>query len=178
MPVSALHRQIAAIALRAAARHGFALAGGNALITHGMIDRYTEDVDLFTDQPSGVEDAAGAVEAVLRDAGFDVDRPDQTGGLSDIFYGMAQGLAEWQVTATGSGRERSPRCGDGSPPGRGTDRHPRRRRSRSAKWPCPNCPAASKRQPGRSSGRLAARWPCSRPVDWPTSMRYPSGSRM
>jgi Lanthionine synthetase C-like protein len=33
-------------------------------------------------------------------------------------------------------------------------------------------------QPGRSSGRLAASWPCSRPVDWPTSMRYPSGSRM
>jgi hypothetical protein len=33
-------------------------------------------------------------------------------------------------------------------------------------------------QPGRSSGRFAARWPCSRPVDWPTSMRYPSGSRM
>ena len=32
-------------------------------------------------------------------------------------------------------------------------------------------------QPGRSSGRLAASWPCSRPVDWPTSMRYPSGSR-
>jgi len=25
--------------------------------------------------------------------------------------------------------------------------------------------------PGRSSGRFAARWPCSRPVDWPTSMR-------
>jgi len=33
-------------------------------------------------------------------------------------------------------------------------------------------------QPGRSSGRFAARWPCSRPVDWPTSMRYPSGSRI
>ena len=33
-------------------------------------------------------------------------------------------------------------------------------------------------QPGRSSGRLAASLPCSRPVAWPTSMRYPSGSRM
>jgi hypothetical protein len=33
-------------------------------------------------------------------------------------------------------------------------------------------------QPGRSSGRLAASWPCSTPVAWPTSMRYPSGSRM
>ena len=26
-------------------------------------------------------------------------------------------------------------------------------------------------QPGKSSGRLAARWPCIRPVDWPTSIR-------
>jgi predicted RNA polymerase sigma factor len=33
-------------------------------------------------------------------------------------------------------------------------------------------------QPGRSSGRLAASSPCSRPVDCPTSIRYPSGSRM
>jgi hypothetical protein len=33
-------------------------------------------------------------------------------------------------------------------------------------------------QPGRSSGRFAARSPCSMPVAWPTSMRYPSGSRM
>ena len=32
-------------------------------------------------------------------------------------------------------------------------------------------------QPGRSSGRLAASLPCSRPVAWPTSIRYPSGSR-
>jgi hypothetical protein len=35
-----------------------------------------------------------------------------------------------------------------------------------------------RRQPGRSSGRFAASLPCSTPVDWPTSIRYPSGSRM
>ena len=99
MPVSELHRQIAAIVLRAAAGHGFALAGGNALIAHGMIDRPTQDVDVFTNQPSGVEDAADAVEAALRDAGFSISRHDKTGGLSDIFDGMGQGLAEWQVTA-------------------------------------------------------------------------------
>ncbi|HYZ52093.1 MAG TPA: nucleotidyl transferase AbiEii/AbiGii toxin family protein [Streptosporangiaceae bacterium] len=99
MPVSELHRQIAAVVLRAAGRYGFALAGGNALIAHGVIDRYTADVDVFTDQPGGVEDAAGAVEAALRDAGYDIDRQDKTGGLSDLFDGMGQGLAEWKVTA-------------------------------------------------------------------------------
>jgi hypothetical protein len=35
---------VAAIALRAAARYGFALAGGCALIAHGVIGRPTEDV--------------------------------------------------------------------------------------------------------------------------------------
>ena len=38
MPFDALQREVATIALRAAARHGFALAGGNALIAHGIID--------------------------------------------------------------------------------------------------------------------------------------------
>ena len=59
MPVSGLHREVAAVALRAAARHGFALGGGNALIAHGIIDRPTEDVDLFTDREHGVAAAAG-----------------------------------------------------------------------------------------------------------------------
>jgi hypothetical protein len=44
MPVSALHRQLATIALGAAARYGFALAGGNALIAHGVVSRFTADV--------------------------------------------------------------------------------------------------------------------------------------
>jgi len=54
MPVSGLHRQLAAIALGAAARYGFALAGGNALIAHGVVNRFTADVDLFTDEEASV----------------------------------------------------------------------------------------------------------------------------
>jgi hypothetical protein len=40
MPVSELHRQVAAVALGAAAEHGFALGGGNALLAHGVISLY------------------------------------------------------------------------------------------------------------------------------------------
>ncbi|MGH3259736.1 MAG: nucleotidyl transferase AbiEii/AbiGii toxin family protein [Streptosporangiaceae bacterium] len=98
MPVSELHRQVAAIALRAAARHGFALAGGNALLAHGITSRPTEDVDLFTDDEHGVEAAATTVEAALRDAGFQAERRDKTGGLADIWPGMGEGLAEWIIT--------------------------------------------------------------------------------
>jgi Nucleotidyl transferase AbiEii toxin, Type IV TA system len=101
MPIDELQREVATIALRAAARHGFALAGGNALIAHGIIDRPTDDVDLFSDQEAGVAAAAAAVEDALREAGFRPARQDKAGGLGDIFYGMGEGLAEWIITAPG-----------------------------------------------------------------------------
>jgi Nucleotidyl transferase AbiEii toxin, Type IV TA system len=99
MPISEVQREVATVALRAAARHGFALAGGNALIAHELVDRRTEDVDLFTDRESGVAAAAGVVEAALSDAGFETQRQDLSGGLGDLFEGMDEGLAEWIVTA-------------------------------------------------------------------------------
>jgi hypothetical protein len=99
MPIDELQREVATIALRAAARHGFALAGGNALIAHGIIDRPTDDVDLFSDQETGVAAAAQAVEDALREAGFQAERRDRTGGLEDLFEGMSEGLAEWIITA-------------------------------------------------------------------------------
>src|ERR1017187_10831520 len=80
MPIDGLQREVAAIALRAAAGHGFALAGGNALIAHGIIDRPTDDVDLFSDQETAVTAAAEAVEAALRQAGFQAERRGPGGG--------------------------------------------------------------------------------------------------
>jgi len=99
VPVSKFHAQVAAVALRAAAPHGFALGGGNALIAHGVVDRDTQDVDVFSDEQGGVAAAADAVEAALCEAGFGTERRDETGGLGDIFYGLGDGLAEWTVTA-------------------------------------------------------------------------------
>jgi len=104
MPVSGLHREVAAVALRAAARYGFALGGGNALIAYGVVDRATEDVDLFTDREHGVAAAADAVEAALRAAGYTAERQDKTAGLAEVFEGMGEGLAEWIIT-TPDGRE-------------------------------------------------------------------------
>jgi hypothetical protein len=101
MPVRGLHRAVAAIALRASAAHGFALAGGNALIAHGITDRPTQDVDVFSDEQGGVEAAADAVEDALQHAGLQAERRGDTDSLADIFYGMGEGLAEWIVTAPG-----------------------------------------------------------------------------
>jgi nucleotidyltransferase AbiEii toxin of type IV toxin-antitoxin system len=100
MPLDELHRRVATVALRVANRYGFALGGGNALIAHGLITRPTQDVDLFTNEETGVEAAAGSVEAALQDAGFETEREDQAAGLSDMFEGMDEGLAEWTVTAS------------------------------------------------------------------------------
>ncbi len=104
MPVTGLHREVVAVALRAAARYGFALGGGNALIAHGVIDRATEDVDLFTDRDRGVAAAADAVAAALREAGYTAERQDETVGLAEVFEGMGEELAEWIITAP-DGRE-------------------------------------------------------------------------
>jgi hypothetical protein len=79
MPVSDFQREVATIALKVAAEHGFVLGGGNALILHGIVDRYTADVDLVTDRTEGVKAAAGAVEDALRAAGFEAERQNRDG---------------------------------------------------------------------------------------------------
>jgi Nucleotidyl transferase AbiEii toxin, Type IV TA system len=98
MPVSDFQREVATIALKVAAVHGFVLGGGNALILHGIVDRYTADVDLVTDRTKGVKAAAGAVEDALRAAGFEAERQSRDGGLDEVFYGFEDGLIEWTVT--------------------------------------------------------------------------------
>jgi hypothetical protein len=43
-----VHLRLAETGLRVAGRYGFALAGGYAVQAHGILDRPSEDVDLFT----------------------------------------------------------------------------------------------------------------------------------
>ncbi len=102
MPLRELHRQVAAIALRAAARYGFALGGGNALIAHGVINRLTQDVDLVTNRETGVKAATGPVEIALRREGFTAQRKDRTSELADIFPDLGDELADWAITAPGN----------------------------------------------------------------------------
>lgn len=89
--------EVARLALAAAAGHGFALAGGSALIAHGIVNRATEDVDLFTDQEGGVRAAAEPVAAALRAAGLQVEEIDDAGDLGDVFYGFDQDIVELEV---------------------------------------------------------------------------------
>lgn len=62
-------REVARLALAAVAGRGFALAGSGAIREHGLVDRPTRDVDLFTDQldeasfGSAVDAVAGSLRA-------------------------------------------------------------------------------------------------------------------
>jgi hypothetical protein len=68
------HEQIARIALAAGARYGLALAGGYAVSAHGMGNRPSGDVDLFTSWQHRGEfpELAAAVVAALEVAGYKV----------------------------------------------------------------------------------------------------------
>ncbi len=74
MPLGELHKRVASAALRAAAGHGFALGGSNALIAHGLIQRPTADVDLFTDQEHGAPAGAIPQATTLCNAGTDSEQ--------------------------------------------------------------------------------------------------------
>jgi hypothetical protein len=69
-----LHRRLAEIGLRAGGPFGFALAGGHAIAAHGILDRPSEDVDLFSDwqQRADFPTAVDAVIAAYEDEGFRV----------------------------------------------------------------------------------------------------------
>jgi predicted nucleotidyltransferase component of viral defense system len=62
--VDPVHLRLAEIGLRVAGRYGFALAGGYAVQAHGILDRPSEDIDLFTAWERRDEFAA-AVDAVV-----------------------------------------------------------------------------------------------------------------
>lgn len=93
MPVDAFYRDVARIALTVATKHGFVLGGGVAWLVNGLVERPTEDVDLFTDTAGGVEAAAGEVAAALAAAGYRVVREE----ADELFEGMDADLREFLV---------------------------------------------------------------------------------
>lgn len=52
MAVDPFKADVIKLALRAAAAHGFALAGGNALAAHGLLSRPTRDMTCSPPSPA------------------------------------------------------------------------------------------------------------------------------
>jgi hypothetical protein len=69
-----IHRRLAQIGLRVGGPFGFALAGGHAIAAHGILERPSEDVDLFTDwqRRADFPTAVDEVIAAYRAEGLDV----------------------------------------------------------------------------------------------------------
>lgn len=70
-----LQRELTRVALTALEGRAFALAGSGAIREHGMVDRLTHDVDLFTNDldPAAFDSAVDELVVVLRAAGYDVE---------------------------------------------------------------------------------------------------------
>jgi hypothetical protein len=94
--VTDFFRDVARIALTVGEKHGFVLGGGVAWLVNGLVDRPTEDVDLFTDTAGGVAAAAGEVASALTAAGYRVVREQG----DELFAGMDDDLREFVVAGT------------------------------------------------------------------------------
>ena len=70
--VEAFQAEVAWTALAAIGGQGFALAGAGALIAHGLVDRPTQDLDLFSPLPGGAGQVTAALQQALHEAGFEV----------------------------------------------------------------------------------------------------------
>lgn len=87
-------RAVTRIALTGIARAGFALAGSGAIREHGVIDRPTEDIDLFTPMQD-VDKFARAVERVMRDLrenGYEVQEVRRTEHFARLEVRTGDGL--------------------------------------------------------------------------------------
>jgi hypothetical protein len=95
--VDPLLAEITRVALTAAAEHGFALGGGNALVLHGVVDRPTADIDLFTDHDGSVRTAAEHVRVALQTEGMIVTEVARDGDLDGVVPGLADLMVELEV---------------------------------------------------------------------------------
>jgi hypothetical protein len=90
-----LQARLARVGLDVLAEYGFALAGGYALQAHQLVDRMSEDLDMFTDRWDAKSFAAAvdAVSKAFRQQGFGVEVNRQ-----------AETFARIEVTDGASGR--------------------------------------------------------------------------
>ncbi|MFJ6562935.1 hypothetical protein ACIQMV_24305 [Streptomyces sp. NPDC091412] len=72
MNVGEVRRRLLGDLLAVGAPYGLALAGGDAVRAHGLVDRPGRDVDVATESPVGTGDIVAAVRAGLEERGWRV----------------------------------------------------------------------------------------------------------
>jgi hypothetical protein len=104
------HEQIARIALAAGARYGLALAGGYAVSAHGMGNRPSGDVDLFTSwqQRGEFPELKAAVISALEAAGYKVSVLMSAETFTRLILAAPEGGAEEKVELSVDWRAHDP----------------------------------------------------------------------
>jgi predicted nucleotidyltransferase component of viral defense system len=93
----AFQSEVARIALTAGRPYGLVLAGGLALVAHGVVHRPTEDIDLFTDQIDNLRVMTAAVTRALVGAGYEVSEVTRASDLGEIFEGFDLRMTELEI---------------------------------------------------------------------------------
>lgn len=90
-----VQRDVTRVALAAVGGRGFALAGSGAIREHGIVDRPTQDVDLFTDRLDEVSFGAAvdAVALALRGRGMRVQEVRRAPQFAQLHVLTAEGGA-------------------------------------------------------------------------------------
>jgi hypothetical protein len=92
--IDPFYYRVARIALSAAAEHGFALGGGLALVARGVLERPTQDVDLFSDRDDNVRLAADLVRSALEADGIAVVVEESDSDLADLIGDLDEYMVE------------------------------------------------------------------------------------
>ncbi len=79
-----LQERVARIVAGLPEAHGFALAGGAALVVMNVVDRATRDLDFFGPSAGDVDRLVPAVETALRASGFEVRRERASHGFARL----------------------------------------------------------------------------------------------
>lgn len=80
----AFQNDVARIALAASAPYDFLLAGGKALQAHGLSQRPTEDIDIFTNQNdlTAFDQAVASIQEALGKSGYEAEEYHRSPGFS------------------------------------------------------------------------------------------------
>ena len=88
------------VTLAAAAPYGAALGGRGALAVHGLSGQASRLIDVVTSRDT-VPEAAAAVQAALRQAGYQAERQPQAPELENTWPGGRDTAVEWHVRKPG-----------------------------------------------------------------------------
>lgn len=92
-----LQRELTRVALDALDGHAFALAGSGAIREHGIVDRATQVIDLFTNdmEAAAFDSAVDELTDELRRAGHSVDEVRRAPQFAQLRVTTAEGRWTW-----------------------------------------------------------------------------------